>query len=244
MEESGKKSNLPSQEEQEENPPLENNQKWTREFSRRKDMKKMTPWNVLDYNTKHLRPSSFSHEMEEMLLKEVAKYMLKSEYRTYSMAFTLKIPYSYTFWIYFMTFKQMSMSSSAPWSLSEFNLEVGRRLLRFTRNVYFRQRSLKNLKYFYRYLLPQCCTIQPFYFEWVSEAFHSPAEKKCSVWNVAKIKSLWQDDTSEFKQHLFQLITRIVSSDYARHLNYRRDFLPNAADVLYMYTHTVVVKVL
>ena len=57
---------------------------------------------------------------------------------------------------------------------------------------------------------------------------------------MAKIKSLWQDDTSEFEQHLFQLITRIVSSDYARHLNHRRDFLPNAADVPYMYTHTVV----
>ena len=200
-------------------------------------MKKMTPWNVLDYNTKHLCPSSFGHEKEEMLLKEVAKYTLKSEYRTYSMAFTLKIPYRYMFWIYFMTFKQMSTSSSAP--LSEFNLEVGRRLLRFARNVYFRQRSSKHLKYFYRYLLPQCCIIPPFYFEWVSKAFRSPAEKKCSVWNVAKIKSLWQDDT-EFEQHLFQLIMRIVSSDYARHLNQRTDFLPNAADVPYMYPHMVV----
>ena len=138
MEESGKKSNPPSQEKQEENPPLENNHKWTREFSWRKDMKKMTPWNVLDYNTKHLHLSSFGHEMEEMLLKEVAKYMLKSEYRIYSMAFALKIPYRYTVWIYFMTFKQMSMSSSAPCSLSEFDLEVGRRLLQFARNMYFR----------------------------------------------------------------------------------------------------------
>ena len=194
-------------------------------------MKKMTPWNVLDYNTKHLRPSSFGHEKEEMLLKEVAKYTLKSEYRTYSMAFTLKIPYRYMFWIYFMTFKQMSTSSSAPCSLFEFNLEVGRRLLQFARNVYFRQRSLKHLKYFYRYLLPECCIITPFYIKQVSEAFQSPAEKKCSIWNVAKIKSLWEDDTSEFEQHLFQLITRIVSSDYARHLNHRRDFLPNTADV-------------
>ena len=92
-------------------------------------MKKMTPWNVLDYNIKHLCPSSFGHKKEEMLLKEVAKYTLKSEYRTYSMAFTLKIPYCYMFWIYFMTFKQMSLSSSIPCSLSKFNLEVGRRLL-------------------------------------------------------------------------------------------------------------------
>ena len=129
MEESGKKSNPPSQEEQEENLPLEKNNKWTREFSWRKDMKKMTSWNVIDYNTKHLHLSSFGHEMKEMLLKEVAKYMLKSEYRNNSMAFALKIPYRYTFWIYFMTFKQMSMSSSAPCSLSEFNLEVGREVI-------------------------------------------------------------------------------------------------------------------
>ena len=88
-------------------------------------MKKMTPWNMLDYNTKHLCPSRFSNEMEEMLLKEVAKYTLKSEYRIYSMAYALKIPYRYMFWIYFLTFKQMSASSSAPCPLSEFNLEVG-----------------------------------------------------------------------------------------------------------------------
>ena len=112
--------------------------------------------------------------------------------------------------------------------------------MRFARNVYFRQRSSKHLKYFYRYLLPQCCIVPLFYFERVSEAFQSPAEKKCSIWNVAKIKSLWQDKTSEFKQHPFQLIMRIVSSDYARHLNHRRNLLPNMADVLYMYTHTVV----
>ena len=142
MEESEKKSNSPSQE----NPPLENKEKWTKGFSWRKGMKKMTPWNVLDYNTKHLCPSHFSHEMEEMLLKEVVQYTLKSEYRIYSMAYTFKIPYCYTFWIHFMTFKQMSMSSSAPCPLSDFNLEVGRRLLRFARNVYFRQRSSKNLK--------------------------------------------------------------------------------------------------
>ena len=203
-------------------------------------MKKMTPWNVLDYNAKHLCPSSFGHEKEKMLLKEVAKYTLKSEYRIYSMAFTLKIPYHYMFWIHFMTFKQMSMSSSSPCCLSKINLEVGRRLLRFARNVYLRKRSSKHLKYFYRYLLPQCCIVPPFYFEQVSEAFQSPAESKCSVWNVAKIKSLWQDDTSEFEQHLFQLITRIVSSDYARHLNHRRDFLPNASEFPYMYTHTMV----
>ena len=58
--------------------------------------------------------------------------------------------------------------------------------------------------------------------------------------DVAKIKSLWLDKTLEFKQHLFQLIMRIVSSDYARHLNHRRGFLSNAADVPYMYTHTMV----
>ena len=125
-----------------------------------------------------------------------------------------------------MTFKQMSMSSSAPCPLSDFNLEVGRRLLRFARNMYFRQRSLKNLKYCYRYLLPQCCIVPPFCFKWVSEPFQSPAEKKSSTWDVAKIKSLWLDETLEFKQHLFQFITRIVSSDYARHLNHRRGFSP------------------
>ena len=166
--------------------------------------------------------------------------MLKNEYRIYSMAYTLKIPYHYMYWIHFMTFKQMSTSSSAPCPLSEFNLEVGRRLLQFARNVYFKQKSSKNLKYFYRYLLPQCCIIPPFYFERVSKAFQSPAEKKCSTWDVAKVKSLWQDKTLEFKQHLFQLIMRIISSDYARHLNHRGGFLPNAADVPYMYTHTVV----
>ena len=123
MEESGQTSNPPSQEE-EQNPPLYKNEKWTKEFSWSKDMKKMTPWKVLDYNTKNLCPSRFSHEIEEMLLKEVVKYMLKSEY-IYSMAYALKIPYRYMFWISVMTFKQMSMSSSVPCSLSEFNGEGG-----------------------------------------------------------------------------------------------------------------------
>ena len=166
--------------------------------------------------------------------------MLKSEYRIYSMAYTLKIHIATHSGFFFITFKQMSMSSSVPCSLSELNLEVGRRLLQFARNVYFRRRSSQNLKYFYRYLLPQCCIIPPFYFEQASEAFQSPAEKKCSTWNVAKIKSLWLDDTLGFEQHLFQLITRIVSSDYARHLNMRRDFLSKAATIPHMYTHKVV----
>ena len=128
---------------------MEKNEMWTKEFSWSKDMKKMTPWNVLDYNTKHSQKSQkfCSHKMEEML-KEEAKYMLKSEYRIYSMVYTLKIPYCYTFWIFFITFKQMSMSTSAPCSLSKFNLEMGRRLLQFTRNMYFRQRSLKKPEIF------------------------------------------------------------------------------------------------
>ena len=130
-------------------------------------------------------------------------------------------------------------SSSPPYPLPVFNLEVGRRLLWFARNMYFRQRSSKNLKYFYRYLLPQCCIILLFYFKQVSEAFQSPQEK-CSIWNVARIKSLWLTETFEFKHHPFQLITRIVSADYARHVNIRRDFLPSTAHVPFMYTHTVV----
>ena len=43
----------------------------------------------------------------------------------------------------------------------------------------------------------------------------------------------------EFEHHLFQLITRIVRADYARHSNVRREFSPDMANTHYVFTHVV-----
>ena len=62
------------------------------------------------------------------------------------------------------------------------------------------------------------------------------------MWTVSRLKSLWHSNQLNFQHHLFQLTTRMVCADYARHANERRDYLPNAASIPYTYTHTVAVE--
>ena len=64
-------------------------------------------------------------------------------------------------------------------------------------------------------------------------------EKRQSWWDVVKTKSVWNDDRMEFEHHLFQLLTRIVCADYARHFNVRREFSPDIANTPYVFTHVV-----
>ena len=64
-------------------------------------------------------------------------------------------------------------------------------------------------------------------------------EERRGCWDVVKTKSVWDDDTTEFELHLFQLVMRLVCLDYARHANIRRRFSPNPENIPYMYTHTI-----
>ena len=90
------------------------------------------------------------------------------------------------------------------------------RLLYFARNMYLSVGDERTHKYFYRILIPGVMYVQPGYFETIAEMFNADNPYGWDMWRTA---SPWFSEPLEFKAHLFHLISRLVSMDYARHYN-------------------------
>ena len=54
-------------------------------------------------------------------------------------------------------------------------------------------------------------------------------------WDMRRTASPWFSELLEFEAHLFHLISRLVSTDYAKHYNARDQFLQEAAPWHYQY---------
>ena len=203
-------------------------------------MKKMGPWELLDHVSKHLSPSSYDHEVEENIMKQVVTSAVTSEYKFYCFGFGLKIPYHLMRRIWMKTLADItSYLSLLPLTLQTLLLEAGMRLLRVARNSHYRRKDPKHLKYFYRFLIPKSCVVPPYYFCSTSDAFQSEHEKSNFMWDVTKTSSPWNDDNIKFEHHFLQFIARTIANDYVRHSNDRREFSPNIANIPYLYTHQV-----
>ena len=137
---------------------------WAKQLCWNKEMRRMEPWQVLDVISKQLSPSKFQTRDKEMLIQQVVNSAVTSEYKLYSLGDALRVPYLIIFAIFMKTRFEKKLSCPEPIPLSHFLVEVGTRLSRVARNVYFCQRNPKHLKYFYRFLIPTCCVVPPFYF--------------------------------------------------------------------------------
>jgi len=98
-------------------------------------------------------------------------------------------------------------------------------LLRLARNAYFDSGMLRNLKFFYRVLLPHHVVVPLHYFEQVSAAMQDHDEKMFSYWDCLRSESPWMGDDINFDFHLFHLVTAIVARDYATNANHKMRLL-------------------
>ena len=74
--------------------------------------------------------------------------------------------------------------------------------------------------------------VQPSYFQTIAETFNADDPYG---WDMHRTTSPWFSEPLEFKAHLFHLISRLVSTDYAKHYNARVQFLQEAAPWHHQY---------
>ena len=106
------------------------------------------------------------------------------------------------------------------------------RLLYFARNVYLSAGDERTHKYFYHILIPRAMYVQPSYFDTIAETFNADDPYR---WDMHRTTSPWFNEPLEFEAHLFHLISRLVSTDYAKHYNARVQFLQEVAPWHYQY---------
>lgn len=106
------------------------------------------------------------------------------------------------------------------------------RLLYFARNVYLSAGNEKTHKYFYRVLIPGAMYVPHAYFEKIAETFNPDNPYG---WDMTRTASPWFSEPLEFEAHLLHLISRLVSTDYAKHYNSRLHFLEQPTPWEYQY---------
>ena len=99
------------------------------------------------------------------------------------------------------------------------------RLLYFAHNVYLSVGDERAHKYFCHILIPGAMYVQPGYFEMIAETFNA---NDPYGWDMHRTASPWFSEPLEFEAHLFHLISRLVSMDYAKHYNARVQLLQEA----------------
>ena len=108
------------------------------------------------------------------------------------------------------------------------------RLLYFAHNMYLSAGDERTHKYFYHILIPGVMYVQSGYFETIDETFNA---NDPHGWDMRRIASPWFSEPFEFEAHLFHLISRLVSMDYAKHYNARVQFLQEGASWYYQYAN-------
>ena len=106
------------------------------------------------------------------------------------------------------------------------------KLLYFAHNMYLSVGDERSHKYFYCILIPGVMYVHPSYFETIAEMFNADDPHR---WDMHSTASPWFSDLLEFEAHLFHLISRLVSTDYAKHYNARVQFLQEEAPWHYQY---------
>ena len=173
---------------------------------------------VTEYKTRLVRQSPFL-DTEQCILPMLAKTCIRSEFEYFKIGLGLRIPYSILLDNLRETFSVPPPPSTR--SHSDHITEAGLRLLRLARNAYFDSGMLRNLKYFYRVLLPHHIVVPLQYFEKVSAAMQDHDEKMFGYWDCLRSESPWMSDDINFVFHLFHLVSSIVARDYAANANHR-----------------------
>ena len=150
-----------------------------------------------------------------------------SEIKYFHLGFGLGIPYH-------LVLQNLQDAESADFVTSHSLLlkMAVLRVLYFACNVYLSAGDERMYKYFYRILIPGAMYVQPSYFETIAEMFNADDPYR---WDIRRTSSPWFSELLEFEVHLFHLISRLVSMDYAKHYNARVQFLQEAAPWHYQY---------
>ena len=159
-------------------------------------------------------------EQEAQILEDLSKSDdVASEIKYFRLGFGLGIPYHLV-----LQNLQDAASTGGDFVMSHSLLlkTAVLRLLYFARNMYLSAGDERTHKYFYHILIPRAMYVQPSYFETIAEMFNGDDPYR---WDMHRTTSPWFSEPLEFEAHLFYLISRLVSTDYAKHYNARVQFL-------------------
>ena len=149
-------------------------------------------------------------EQEAQILEDLSESDdIAGEIKYFCLGFGLGIPYHLVL---------QNIAASADFVTSHLLLlkMADLRLLYFACNVYLSVGDERTHKYFYCILIPGVMYVQPGYFETIAETLNADDPYG---WDMCRTASPWFSEPLEFEAHLFHLISRLVSTDYAKHYN-------------------------
>ena len=190
-------------------------------------MNMMTPTELCQSYVTTLLPSPHV-EQEAQILEDLSESDdIASEIKYICLGFGLGIPYH-------LVLQNLRDGASSDFVTSHsFLLKTAvLRLLYFACNMYQSAGDERTHKYFYCILIPKVMYVRPSYFDTIAETFNANDPFGLDMHRTA---SPWFSEPLEFKAHLFHLISRLVSTDYAKHYNARVQFLQVAAPWHYHY---------
>ena len=158
-----------------------------------------------------LLPAPHVEQEAQILADLLESDDLVSEIKYFRLGFGLGIPYHLV-----LQNLQDAASTNFVTSHSLLLKMAVLRLLYFARNVYLSAGDERTHKYFYRILIPGAMYVQPSYFDAIAETFNADDPYG---WDMCRTTSPWFSEPLEFEAHLFHLISRLVSMDYAKHYN-------------------------